>query len=125
MTTTTEAASTEAASTEAGRRDAGDPRGGRFDSSLGLLMLLLVVVVAQGPVRRALSAPVAQSWMTVFTAVVLQALPFLVLGVLLSALIAVFVPPSFFARAQVDHRLQGHQQKFDHLRLLRRGQRLQ
>ncbi|BFO13897.1 hypothetical protein SHKM778_02850 [Streptomyces sp. KM77-8] len=53
----------------------------------------------QDPVRRALAAPVMQSWMTVFVAVVLQALPFLVLGVLLSAAIAVFVPPSFFARA--------------------------
>jgi uncharacterized membrane protein YraQ (UPF0718 family) len=35
----------------------------------------------------------------VFLAVVVQALPFLVLGVLLSAALAVFVPPSFFARA--------------------------
>ena len=52
----------------------------------------------QDPVRRALAAPVMQSWTTVFVAVVLQALPFLVLGVLLSAAIAVFVPPSFFAR---------------------------
>lgn len=90
---------TKAAPTGAGRRAAGDPRGGRFDSSLGLIMLLVLVVAAQGPIRRALSAPVTQSWMTVFVAVVLQALPFLVLGVVLSALIAVFVPPSFFARA--------------------------
>ncbi len=60
----------------------------------------LVLVVAQGPIRRALSAwPDRQSWMTVFVAVVCQALPFLVLGVLLSAVIAVFVPPTFFARA--------------------------
>jgi uncharacterized protein len=57
------------------------------------------MVVAQGSIRRVLSAPVMQSWMTVFVAVVVQALPFLVLGVLLSAAIAVFVPPSFFARA--------------------------
>jgi uncharacterized membrane protein YraQ (UPF0718 family) len=35
----------------------------------------------------------------VFIAVVVQALPFLVLGVVLSAVIAVFVPASFFARA--------------------------
>ncbi|MEW2163623.1 permease [Streptomyces sp. NPDC007084] len=76
------------------------PRQGRHVSSpLALTMFLLVVVAAQGPVRRALSAPVMQSWMTVFVAVVVQALPFLVLGVLLSAAIAVFVPPSFFARA--------------------------
>ncbi|MFE2821710.1 permease [Streptomyces sp. NPDC059271] len=74
-------------------------QGWHVSSPLALTMLLLLVVAAQGPVRRALSAPVMQSWMTVFVAVVVQALPFLVLGVLLSAVIAVFVPPSFFARA--------------------------
>ncbi|MFK4154821.1 permease [Streptomyces fungicidicus] len=70
-----------------------------LDSALLLTLLLLTAVMFQDPVRRALAAPVMQSWMTVFVAVVLQALPFLVLGVLLSAAIAVFVPPSFFARA--------------------------
>nr|WP_247195913.1 permease [Streptomyces sp. GESEQ-35] len=64
-----------------------------------LTMLLVLAVLAQGPIRGMLAAPVMQSWMTVFVAVVVQALPFLVLGVLLSAAIAVFVPPSFFARA--------------------------
>jgi uncharacterized membrane protein YraQ (UPF0718 family) len=62
-------------------------------------VLLLLVVTLQAPIRRAVSAPVVQNWMTVFVAVVTQALPFLVLGVLLSAIIAVFVPPTFFARA--------------------------
>lgn len=74
-------------------------QGWHVSSPLALTMFLLLVVAAQGPVRRALSTPVMQSWMTVFVAVVVQALPFLVLGVLLSAVIAVFVPPSFFARA--------------------------
>ena len=68
-------------------------------SSLMLILLLLVLVLLQDPIRGALSAPVMQSWMTVFVAVLVQALPFLVLGVLLSAAIAVFVPPTFFARA--------------------------
>lgn len=81
------------------RDDADGPRDPRFNSSLALTLLLVLVVALQGPVRGALSAPVMQSWMTVFVAVVVQALPFLVLGVLLSAVIAVFVPPSFFARA--------------------------
>ncbi|MEU0070806.1 permease [Streptomyces sp. NPDC006332] len=70
-----------------------------LNSPLTLTLLLVLMVLAQGPIRRALSAPVMQSWMTVFVAVIVQALPFLVLGVLLSAAIAVFVPPSFFARA--------------------------
>ncbi|MFE1256765.1 permease [Streptomyces fungicidicus] len=74
-----------------------EPR--HLDSALLLTLFLLTAVMFQDPVRRALAAPVMQSWMTVFVAVVLQALPFLVLGVLLSAAIAVFVPPSFFARA--------------------------
>ncbi|WSQ10781.1 permease [Streptomyces sp. NBC_01231] len=71
----------------------------RLNSPLALTLLLILLVLAQGPIRRALSDPVMQSWMTVFVAVIVQALPFLVLGVLLSAAIAVFVPPSFFARA--------------------------
>ncbi|MFF0205872.1 permease [Streptomyces sp. NPDC005017] len=79
-------------------REAEDARGGRSSSSLVLTMLLVVLFMLQGPVRRALSAPVMQSWMTVFVAVVVQALPFLVFGVALSAVIAVFVPSSFFAR---------------------------
>jgi len=71
----------------------------RLDSSLLLALLLPLLLLAEGPLRRLLAAPVLQSWTTVFVAVVVQALPFLVLGVLLSAAIAVLVPPSFFARA--------------------------
>ncbi|MFF3461753.1 permease [Streptomyces sp. NPDC001984] len=77
----------------------GEKEGRRLSSPLALTLLLLVALMLQGPIRGALSTPVMQSWMTVFVAVVVQALPFLVLGVLLSAAIAVFVPPSFFARA--------------------------
>ena len=79
--------------------DADDAQGWQVSSPLVLIMLLLLVVAVQGPIRGAVSAPVMQGWMTVFVAVVVQALPFLVLGVLLSAVLAVFVPPSFFARA--------------------------
>jgi uncharacterized protein len=81
------------------QRDADKSQGWQINSSLALTMLLLLVVGLQEPIGRALSAPVMQSWMTVFVAVVVQALPFLVLGVLLSAVIAVFVPASFFVRA--------------------------
>ncbi|MFF9818637.1 permease [Streptomyces sp. NPDC014006] len=86
----------------AGRRADGERRAGdgrHEKSSLVLVTVLLLTVMVQGPIRRALAAPVMQSWMTVFVAVVLQALPFLVLGVLLSAALAVFVPSAFFARA--------------------------
>ncbi|MFD3623214.1 permease [Streptomyces sp. NPDC058698] len=80
-------------------REAPPEESRRLNSSLLLTLFLLTALMFQGPVRGALAAPVMQSWMTVFVAVVVQALPFLVLGVLLSAAIAVFVPPSFFARA--------------------------
>lgn len=90
---------TEAAPPRAEEREAESPQRRRVSSSLVLTLVLLLVMVLQAPVGRALSAPVMQSWMTVFVAVFVQALPFLVLGVLLSAVIAVFVPPSFFVRA--------------------------
>jgi len=79
--------------------EAGAGQGWQFNSLLVLTMLVLLVVSLQGPIGRAVSAPVVQNWMTVFVAVFTQALPFLVFGVVLSAVIAVFVPPSFFARA--------------------------
>ena len=47
----------------------------------------------------AFTAPAVLAWSTVFVAVCLQALPFLVLGVLLSAAISTLVPPAFFERA--------------------------
>ena len=84
------------------RRDRATGRrtdGWTLNSPVVLTLLLLTVTVGEAPIRRALSAPVMQSWTTVFVAVVVQALPFLVLGVLLSAAIAVFVPASFFAKA--------------------------
>ncbi|WP_333779156.1 permease [Streptomyces sp. IBSBF 3136] len=86
-----------------GRGPAHPPDAGRegrhLSSPLVLTMILLLAVLAQSPIRGLLGTPLMQSWMTVFVAVTVQALPFLVLGVLLSAAIAVFVPPSFFARA--------------------------
>ena len=81
------------------RHPAPEQEARRLNSPLVLTLLMVLVVLFQGPIRQALGAPVMQSWMTVFVAVLVQALPFLVLGVLLSAAIAVFVPPSFFARA--------------------------
>ncbi|MFJ3667654.1 permease [Streptomyces sp. NPDC090106] len=89
----------EAPDRKAGAQPPPEDQGRHLDSPLLLTMGLLVVLLAQGPVRGLLSTPVMQSWMTVFVAVTVQALPFLVLGVLLSAAIAVFVPASFFARA--------------------------
>lgn len=82
-----------------GEGKGGDEQARHLNSPLLLTMLLLLTLLLQGPIRGALASLVMQSWMTVFVAVTVQALPFLVLGVLLSAAIAVFVPASFFARA--------------------------
>jgi uncharacterized protein len=76
-----------------------DPPRWQLDYRLLVSMVLVLVVLFQAPINHALSAPLVQNWMTVFIAVVTQALPFLVLGVVLSAVIAVFVPPAYFARA--------------------------
>jgi uncharacterized membrane protein YraQ (UPF0718 family) len=90
---------TEAVPTPVEQHDAEGPQGWQIGSLEVLVVLFLLVVAFQSPINRAVSAPAVQNWMTVFIAVVTQALPFLVLGVVLSAIIAVFVPPAFFARA--------------------------
>ena len=51
------------------------------------------------------SNPGLQAWATVFVAIVLQAIPFLVLGTLLSAAIAAFVSPEAVARLVPRRRL--------------------
>ncbi|MFJ2033512.1 permease [Streptosporangium sp. NPDC087985] len=46
-----------------------------------------------------LTSPALQTWATVFVAICVQALPFLVFGVALSASISAFVPASFWTKA--------------------------
>ncbi|MEV4757916.1 permease [Micromonospora sp. NPDC049559] len=65
--------------------------------------LLILLVIFRGPVANAISDPRLQTWTTVFVSVLVQAMPFLVFGVALSAVIAVFVPRSFWARALPRH----------------------
>jgi uncharacterized membrane protein YraQ (UPF0718 family) len=88
----------EATPTLGGKRDADDAQGWQFGTLPMLTVMLLLVMTLRGPIARAVSTPVLQNWMTVFIAVVTQALPFLVFGVVLSALITVFVPSSLFTR---------------------------
>ncbi|MFY1693059.1 permease [Plantactinospora sp. WMMB782] len=75
----------------------------RIGSLEVLAALFLLLVVFQGPVGSFLSTPRLQTWTTVFVSVMVQSVPFLVFGVLLSAAIAVFVPRSFWARALPRH----------------------
>ena len=60
---------------------------------------LVVLLVAQRWIVQWLDDPAISNFATIFVSIVLQALPFLVFGVILSACVAAFVPPSFFAKA--------------------------
>lgn len=72
----------------------------RWPVVMAVLVLLVAVVVRLTGTRIGfLEVPAVQAWTTVFVAIVIQATPFLVFGVMVSALIAVLVPPSFFTYA--------------------------
>jgi len=90
--------STEAGTESPAPADRREPKW-RFGSVEALAALLIGVVIFRGPISSGLSHAALATWTTVFIAIVTQAMPFLVFGVALSAVIAVFVPPSFFARA--------------------------
>jgi uncharacterized membrane protein YraQ (UPF0718 family) len=76
---------------------------GRIGSVEVLAGFLILVVLFREPLSRALSGGGVQTWATVFVSVLVQAAPFLVFGVVLSAVIAVYVPRSFWARALPRH----------------------
>jgi uncharacterized protein len=75
----------------------------RIGSLEVLAVLLVLLVIFREPLSRVVSGPRLQTWTTVFVSVLVQAAPFLVFGVVLSAVIAVFVPRSFWARALPSH----------------------
>jgi uncharacterized protein len=58
-----------------------------------LCAVLVLALLAQGPLVRVFDIPAVRTGATVFVAVCVQAMPFLVLGVLVSGLIAAFVSP--------------------------------
>ncbi len=76
----------------------------RIGSVEVLAVLLILLIIFRHPIAaRVDKYPAAQTWTTVFVSVMLQATPFLVFGVALSAVIAVFVPRSFWERALPRH----------------------
>ncbi|WSA12432.1 permease [Micromonospora sp. NBC_01813] len=77
--------------------------GDRVGSVEVLAFLLIGLVIFREPLANAISNPRLQTWTTVFVSVMVQAMPFLVFGVVLSAVIAVFVPRSFWAKALPKH----------------------
>ncbi len=85
-------------------RTAAPARPERPVGSLEILAALLVLLVLfRDVVAGLISSERLQTWTTVFVSVLVQAVPFLVFGVALSAVIAVFVPRSFWARALPRH----------------------
>ncbi|MFY1698763.1 permease [Solwaraspora sp. WMMA2101] len=77
--------------------------GDRVGSVEVLAFLLIGLVIFREPLAGLISDPRLQTWTTVFVSVMVQAMPFLVFGVVLSAVIAVFVPRSFWAKALPKH----------------------
>src|SRR5882757_7548987 len=71
----------------------------RLSSTDVFCIILLLAVVARFVLGDALSTPSVAAWTTVFAAICIQAAPFLALGIGLSTIFAVFLPPEFFRRA--------------------------
>ena len=83
--------------TQAVRQEARDPRStvlGRA-ALVPVAALSLVLVLRATPLQ---DSAVARTFVLVFTSIVVEALPFILLGALVSALIEVFVPDSIFDR---------------------------
>ncbi|NUO59602.1 MAG: permease [Hamadaea sp.] len=79
------------------------PRRWRVGSVEVLAVLLVLLVLFRTQVADLINGPRISTWTTVFVSVMVQATPFLVFGVVLSAVIAVFVPRSFWAKALPKH----------------------
>ena len=80
----------------------GSPPAAAEESRFGLLVLcgaLTALLLLAGPLRDLFDRPALATASTVFVSIVVQALPFLVFGVLLSASITTFVPQSWFKKA--------------------------
>jgi uncharacterized membrane protein YraQ (UPF0718 family) len=71
----------------------------RMGSVEVLAAIVIAVLIARGWLVGLLDSPRAQTLVTVFVSIMVQALPFLVLGTLLSAALTAFVPARWFARA--------------------------
>ncbi|MFP5308733.1 MAG: permease [Actinomycetes bacterium] len=93
-----------------GHPPGGDPAGAS-GSGRGILVSdvlavgLLLLAVLQPVVSPRIAAPRLETWATIFVSLVVQATPFLVLGVLLSGAIAVLVPASWLAKALPHNRV--------------------
>jgi uncharacterized membrane protein YraQ (UPF0718 family) len=65
---------------------------------LPLVAIVVAIGLLRGPIAALFAGPVARTWVTIVLSVTVQALPFLVLGVLVSSAIVAFVPSAGLAR---------------------------
>ena len=72
---------------------------GRLGSVEVLAAVVVAVLLARGWLLGLLDTPRALTLVTVFVSIMVQAMPFLILGTILSAAITAFVPARFFERA--------------------------
>jgi uncharacterized protein len=72
---------------------------GEFAQTWGLPVLLILLVVFRDRLQPFLDGPALSTWFAIFVSVCIQALPFLGLGVLVSAIITAYVPSSWLTRA--------------------------
>jgi uncharacterized membrane protein YraQ (UPF0718 family) len=71
----------------------------RRDLGVAVVVLVILAAAALRPVLQdLLDRPAVAHWATIFVAIAIQALPFLVLGVTISAAIAAFVPAGLLPR---------------------------
>lgn len=78
---------------------------GRFGQADVVAALVLAAIVAGPVLGRFFTAPAFQTWCTMFVAIVLQAVPFLVLGVVLAALVSEFLTEPLLKRVLPRHPL--------------------
>src|ERR1044071_2613581 len=70
-----------------------NPFRSRRDLGIAVVVLVILVAAALRPLLQdLLDRPAIAHWATIFVAIAIQAMPFLVLGVTISAAIAAFVP---------------------------------
>jgi uncharacterized membrane protein YraQ (UPF0718 family) len=93
----------DAAASSAGGAN-GAPTAAGVGSVAVMAALLVLLVLVQVPLLAVVVPdPLLSTWATIFVSVLVQAVPFLVLGVTLSAAIVAYVPRSFWARALPTH----------------------
>ena len=68
-------------------------------AALLLIIVFLLLILSREQLQEWLDGPAVTTWQAVFVSICIQALPFLGLGVLVSAVLAAYVPPSWLARA--------------------------